>query len=61
MTVAEFVKYLKKQGIQFQSHGNKHDVYVNPKNGNVAQIPRHQSKPIATGTKNRILTDLGIK
>jgi predicted RNA binding protein YcfA (HicA-like mRNA interferase family) len=61
MTVAEFVRQLKKQGIRFKEHGSKHDVYINPSNGAEAQIPRHQSQEIKTGTKERILKDLGLK
>jgi len=58
--VAEFVRYLKKQGIKLKAHGTKHDVYWNPATGDEAQIPRHQSQEIKTGTKERILKDLGI-
>jgi predicted RNA binding protein YcfA (HicA-like mRNA interferase family) len=61
MTVAELVRYIKKQGIRFKEHGSKHDVYFNPMTGAEAQIPRHQSKEIKTGTKDRILKDLGLK
>ena len=61
MTVAEFVRYLRKHGIKLKEHGSKHDVYWNPANGAEAQIPRHQSQEIKTGTKERILKDLGLK
>lgn len=61
MTVAEFVRQLKKQGIKFREHGGRHDVYWNPKTGQEAQIPRHQTQEIKTGTRERILKDLGLK
>ena len=61
MTIAEFVKYLKKQGIKFKSHGSRHDVYWNPKTGGIAQVPRHQLQDIKKGTMERILKDLGLK
>ena len=62
MTIAEFVRYLtKKRGIKFKEHGAEHDVYLNPKTGQEAQVPRHSSKEIKDGTKNRILKDLGLK
>ena len=61
MTIAEFVRYLQKRGIKFREHGAKHDVYRNPATGAEAQIPRHQSREIKTGTKERILKDLGLK
>jgi len=61
MTINEFIRYLKKQGIKFKEHGTKHDVYYNPKTGDIAQIPRHQSQEIKTGTREKILKDLGLK
>jgi predicted RNA binding protein YcfA (HicA-like mRNA interferase family) len=61
MTVAEFVRCLRKQGIQFKEHGAKHDVYLNPGSGAEAQIPRHRTQEIKTGVKERILKDLGLK
>ena len=61
MTVSEFVRYLKKQGIKFKGHGANHDVYRNPKTGDEAQVPRHQTQEIKTGTKETILKDLRLK
>ena len=61
MTVAEFVRQLHKRGIRFKEHGSRHDVYWNPSTGAEAQIPRHQSQEIKTGTKERILSDLDLK
>jgi predicted RNA binding protein YcfA (HicA-like mRNA interferase family) len=61
MTVAEFIRYLQKQGIRLKEHGSRHDVYWNPKTGAQVQILRHWSQEIKTGTKERILKDLGLK
>lgn len=62
MTVAEFVRYLKKKhGIKIKENGAKHDVYWNPETGAEAQLPRHQSREIKSGTKEQILKDLGLK
>jgi len=61
MKVSEFVRKLTKQGIRLKRHGARHDIYYNPKNGREAQLPRHASKELATGTQNAILTDLGLK
>jgi len=61
MTISEFIRYLKKQGIKFKEHGGKHDVYYNPKTGDETQIPRHQSQEIKTGTREQILKDLSLK
>ena len=61
MTVAELLRYMKKQGIRFKEHGARHDVYWNPKTGQEALVPRHSSQEIKTGTKEQILKDLGLK
>ena len=61
MTIAEFIRYLRKQGIRLKEHGAKHDVYWNPLTGAEAQLPRHKSQEIKTGTRERILKDLGLK
>jgi hypothetical protein len=44
MKISEFVRQIKKQGIILEEHGKKHDKYVNPKTGQSARIPRHQSQ-----------------
>ena len=59
--VSEFIRQLKKQGIKFEEHGKKHDKYVNPKTGQSARLPRHQSQEIRDGTREQILKDLGLK
>ena len=61
MTIAEFIRSIKKQGIKLKSHGSRHDVYWNPGTGQCAQIPRHQTQDIKKGTMEKILKDLGIK
>ena len=61
MTIAEFIRQLKKAGIKFKAHGSRHDVYFNPETGQEAQVPRHVSQEIKTGTRERILKDLGLK
>jgi len=61
MKISELKRQLKKQGIKLLRHGKRHDIYVNPANGNVAEIPRHDQKEIGTGLKESILKDLGLK
>ena len=61
MKVSEFIRQLKKQGIKFKKHGARHDVYLNPRTGQEALLPRHDSKELATGTREAILKDLGLK
>jgi len=61
MTVAEFIRFIKKQGIKFREHGSRHYVYWNPKTGDVAYVPCHQSQDIKKGTMEKVLKDLGLK
>ncbi|MCL2087822.1 MAG: type II toxin-antitoxin system HicA family toxin [Oscillospiraceae bacterium] len=61
MKVSEFIRQLKKQGIKFDSHGTRHDWYINTENGKMSQVPRHNSKELGTGIRKRILEDLGLK
>jgi len=35
------LKLIRKHGAIFIRHGRKHDIYINPKNGKIEQIPRH--------------------
>jgi len=37
----DFIKELIKAGCYLKRHGSKHDIYVNPRNGKKAPIPRH--------------------
>ncbi len=37
----ELIKELEQAGCYLKRHGAKHDIYVNPKNGKKAPIPRH--------------------
>ena len=61
MKVSELTKIAKKQGCYIKRHGSEHDIWINPKTGNTARIPRHQSKEVATGTAHNIMEDLGLK
>ena len=61
MKVSELTKLAKRQGCFIKRHGAEHDIWVNPKTGKTARIPRHQSKEVATGTANNIVKDLGLK
>jgi predicted RNA binding protein YcfA (HicA-like mRNA interferase family) len=35
------LKVLKRNGCVFIKHGKKHDLYLQPRNGNTDQVPRH--------------------
>jgi len=38
----EFIRELVNSGCYLKRHGSNHDIYVNPKNGKKAPVPRHQ-------------------
>jgi predicted RNA binding protein YcfA (HicA-like mRNA interferase family) len=38
---SHFIRELKEAGCYLKRHGKKHDLYVNPKNGRKAPVPRH--------------------
>ena len=61
MKASELTKLAKKNGCRIKRHGSEHDIWINVKTGGMAQIPRHPSKEVATGTANRIKKDLGLK
>jgi mRNA interferase HicA len=37
-----FLKELDNSGCMLKRHGKRHDLYLNPKAGKVAPVPRHQ-------------------
>jgi mRNA interferase HicA len=37
----ELIRELQKAGCSLKRHGKRHDIYLNPKNGRKAPIPRH--------------------
>jgi len=61
MKASELTRLAKKYGCHVKRHGSEHDIWINPKTGNTARIPRHQSKEVATGTAENIKKDLGLK
>ncbi|MCL2171789.1 MAG: type II toxin-antitoxin system HicA family toxin [Defluviitaleaceae bacterium] len=61
MKASELTRLAKKKGCHIKRHGAAHDIWIDPKTGNTAAIPRHPSKEIATGTAHNIMKDLGLK
>ncbi len=45
----ELIKIAEAHGFQFESHGKKHDRYVNPKTGEVIMVERHGSQEVRKG------------
>jgi mRNA interferase HicA len=38
----DFIRELERAGCRLDRHGKRHDVYLNPANGNKAPVPRHR-------------------
>ena len=61
MKAGELTKLAKKNGCRVKRHGSEHDIWIDPKTGKTAMIPRHQSKEVAIGTALSIMKDLGLR
>ncbi|MCL2047560.1 MAG: type II toxin-antitoxin system HicA family toxin [Defluviitaleaceae bacterium] len=61
MKVSELTRLAKRHGCHIKRHGAEHDIWINPKTGSTASIPRHHSKEVATGTAKNIIKELGLK
>ncbi len=55
----DFIKFIIKEGCYLKRHGTNHDIYVNPKTGRKAPIPRH--KEIKNTLCVLIKKQLGLK
>ncbi len=55
----DLVRELVEQGCYLRRHGRKHDIYINPKNGKKAPIPRHPE--IKESLCELIKRQLGLK
>ena len=42
MNRTEFLKILKKHGLEFHKHGSRHDIYIHNASGKKIAIPRHR-------------------
>lgn len=54
-----FIRVLVKAGCYLKRHGSNHDIYVNPRNGKKAPVPRHSE--IKESLCELIQKQLGIK
>lgn len=61
-TVAEIIRKIKKEtNCYFLRDGANHEIWYNPNTKRKFQIPRHQSKEVASGTVNKIYKDAGLR
>ncbi|MCR4622656.1 MAG: type II toxin-antitoxin system HicA family toxin [Clostridiales bacterium] len=61
MKVSELKRILRAGGCYHVKDGKEHEMWISPITGNKLRIPRHDSKELPTGTKDRILKDAGLK
>jgi len=55
----ELVRELVEEGCYLRRHGKRHDIYMNPKNGRKAPVPRHPE--IKESLCELIRRQLGLK
>ncbi|MFW6102369.1 MAG: type II toxin-antitoxin system HicA family toxin [Chloroflexota bacterium] len=55
----DLIRELVEQGCYLRRHGRRHDIYINPKNGKKAPIPRHPE--IKESLCELIKRQLGLK
>lgn len=55
----EFIRELIEAECYSKRHGKKHDIYVNPKNGRKAPVPRHSE--VKDSLCELIRKQLGLK
>jgi predicted RNA binding protein YcfA (HicA-like mRNA interferase family) len=61
MRAGELKNWLKKRGCCKLREGKKHEIWVNPANGDTASVDRHDGQEIPNGTVNSIKKQLGLK
>lgn len=61
MKVSELKKLLRASGCKLYREGRNHEIWFSPITGKKFQVPRHDSKEIATGTVNNIKRSAGIE
>ena len=55
----DFIKEVVKAGCYLKRYGSRHDIYVNPRNGKKAPVPRHSE--IKNTLCDLIRKQLGLK
>jgi len=55
----DLVRELVEEGCYLRRHGKRHDIYINPRNGKKAPIPRHPE--IKKSLCELISKQLGLK
>ncbi|MCL2053515.1 MAG: type II toxin-antitoxin system HicA family toxin [Oscillospiraceae bacterium] len=61
MTIAEYKRFAKKRGCKFHHEGTNHEIWLNPKNGNMFPIGRHDTQEVSKDLFHRMNRQAGIK
>ena len=48
MSRRELQQHLRGHGCHLDHHGGRHDIWINPANGNTSPVPRHNTIPRGT-------------
>jgi len=60
MRYNELKRKLSKAGCLLLRHGTRHDLWINPVNGEITTIPRHENEEVPVGTLKSICKRLGL-
>ncbi len=58
MKTNELKRLLRRGGCHLLRKGAEHDIWINPKTGRKAAVPRHEAREVRTGTLKNILDTL---
>lgn len=58
MKTNELTRLLKRNGCYRLRKGSRHDIWINPKTGMTAAVPRHGAQEVRPGTLKNILDSL---
>ena len=58
MKTNELKRLLRRGGCYRLRKGAEHDIWINPKTGRKAAVPRHEAREVRTGTLKNILDTL---
>jgi len=61
MTYGELKRLLKKSGCYFHHQGKRHEMWMDPKTGELFPVGRHDKEEVPKGTLNSIKKDAGLK
>ncbi|MBR7018769.1 MAG: type II toxin-antitoxin system HicA family toxin [Prevotella sp.] len=60
MKYNELYRKLRKAGCLLLLHGKRHDIWSNPRNGKITEVPRHGTQEVPLGTLKTIYQELGL-